>query len=517
MPKLLFINPSYKASYVSPTASILDPVFPTVGLLSLAAVAEKAGYEVAILDLSYQIYNWRVVADRLRDFKPDIVGLTGTTPLMNQIRDMSVLIKEQFPHILVVAGGAHVSALPKESLAESLLDVVVMGEGEATLGEICQGVPLEKIAGICYRDASGLTRQNPCRDFIPDLDQLPFPAWHLFDAQEYKNKISRILTRRVPSCMVEFSRGCLYTCDFCASKITMGHGYRKKSPQRCAAEVRRLYEYGWREFALTDDIFTSDKEWAKAVCQEIIKAKLDIIWTCTNGIRVESADTDLFRLMRQAGCYRVSFGLESGDESVLKAFGKGGAATLAQGKSAVQKAKKAGLDVSGFFLLGLSPDTEDSMRKTIEYASRLPLDMLKFGIAIGFPGTRMFYEYQAKGLIKSFDWEDYNVYTTRGLFAHPNLKFETVQEYVAQAYQKVIFGNPGFILRRIFHSLLSGDLYWDGYYGLKLALAHLFPRPQQAAQYYAPDRWPKYDFFQAKMTAAEFRKVKTAVPALNQG
>ena len=142
---------------------------------------------------------------------------------------------------------------------------------------------------------------------------------------------------------------------------------------------------GWREFMLADDIFTSDHSWAVRVCNAISESGADVAWSCTNGIRVESADEELFNAMRKAGCYRVSFGFESGNDEILKSFGKGGKATVEQGKVAVRKARAAGIDTNGFFLLGLSPDTEESMLDTIEFARALELDMLKFGITIAFP------------------------------------------------------------------------------------------------------------------------------------
>ena len=150
------------------------------------------------------------------------------------------------------------------------------------------------------------------------FDDLPIPAWHLYNPAEYRHKISRLLARRPPVTMAEFSRGCVYKCDFCASKITMALGYRKKSPERCAEEVKAMHRLGWREFMLADDIFSSDNRWATAVCEAICRSGIKMAWSCTNGIRVESADRKLFDAMQSAGCYRVSFGFESGDDSVFK-------------------------------------------------------------------------------------------------------------------------------------------------------------------------------------------------------
>jgi radical SAM superfamily enzyme YgiQ (UPF0313 family) len=508
--RCLLINPSYKASYGKAKVSIIDPVFPTVALLSLAAIAEKFGHEVAILDLSYVQYDWRLVEEKIKSFHPDIVAITGTTPLMNQIRDISVMVKRRFGGTRVIAGGVHVSALPKESLAESMLDMVIVGEGELTFADILNGTPPRDIPGIYYRAETGEIRENPPRPFIANLDDLPLPAWHLFDARMYKNKISRLLARRVPACMIEFSRGCIYKCDFCASKMTMALGYRKKSPERCAREVELLYRHGWREFALTDDIFTSDVRWAKEVCRKIIDTGLDVAWSCTNGIRVESADDELFQLMRKAGCYRVSFGFETGNDEVLKAFGKGGKASLAQGVTAVDLARKAKIDVSGFFMLGLSPDTEASMRDTVHYSRKLSLDMLKFGIAVPFPGTKMFKDYCRKSLVKSFNWDDYIIYTSKPLFTHPNLDFSTVKKYMKLAYRKAILANPKFIFRRIFHSIRSLELFWDIYYFFRFFFAPETNPESDGVSYFAKDTWPHFDFEKKGVALLDYRPARNA-------
>jgi anaerobic magnesium-protoporphyrin IX monomethyl ester cyclase len=327
MSSILLINPSYARSYGSAKASITDPIWPTLGLATIAAIPLQRGHKVVILDLSYRPYDWRLIKDKLQEVKPDIVGITATTPLMNQLRDISVLCKDLSNDILVVGGGAHVSALPVESMNESRLDILVAGEGDLTFGDICDGRPPQDIPGIYYRDSSGAIVSTGPRPLIDNLDDLPLPAWHLYDPQFYKDKISHLLAVSPPVTMAEFSRGCVFKCDFCASKITMGLGYRKKSPERCAEEVKVMHRLGWREFMLADDIFTSDNAWATRVCEAIIKRGVKMAWSCTNGIRVESANESLFRTMRAAGCYRVSFGFESGNDEVLKAFGKGGRAT----------------------------------------------------------------------------------------------------------------------------------------------------------------------------------------------
>lgn len=499
MARALLINPSYRDSYGSAKASMINPIYPTLSLLTTAAMAESRGHTIKILDMSYMQYDSRVVEEAVRSFRPDVVGVTATTPLMNQLRDMSVLIKDVSEDIVLVGGGSHVSALPAESLQESRLDIVAVGEGDYTFADIMDGDDWAEIPGIHYRKDGGIYATPP-RPFVKDLDDLPMPAWHLYRSAEYRNKISRMLCRRPPLTMVEFSRGCVFKCDFCASKNTMALGYRKKSPRRCAEEMKAVKAFGYNEVALADDIFTSDADWAKEVAEEIIRSGVKIAWTCSNGIRVESADAELFKTLARAGCYRVSFGFESGNDAVLKAFGKSGKASLEKGYKAVKLARAAGIEVNGFFMLGLSPDTEESMRETIEFARSLPLDILKFGITIAFPGTPMFREYRQKGLIRSYNWDDYFIYTEKVLFAHPNLDFEQVKEFAVLGYRHAVLTNPSFIARRLWRGIRTGEFFWDLYYFLRFVGSPPINHATHSAVYYAKDRWPTYDFANQPIT-----------------
>lgn len=505
MGTVLLINPSYSAtSYGSAKGAISNPIYPTLGLTTIAGEALRRGRKVHILDLSYRPYDWRTVKEEILRLKPDIVGITATTPLMNQLRDISVLCKDISRDILVVGGGAHVSAMPVESMKESMLDLALAGEGDVTFGELCDGYDPKGVQGLYFRGGDGEIVHTGSRPLVHNLDDLAMPAWHLYNPEEYRNRVSRILVRRPPGTIAEFSRGCVFKCDFCASKMTMALGYRKKSPERCAEEVKHLYRLGWREFMLADDIFTSDNEWATKVSEAIIRTGVPISWTCNNGIRVESADDRLFRTLRRAGCYRVSFGFESGNDEVLKGFGKGGRASLEQGRVAVRKARAAGIDTNGFFLMGLSADTEESLGDTIAYARSLELDTMVFGIAIAFPGTKMFSDYVREGLVRSFNWDEYHARTSEPLFAHRRISHEAIQRHLKRANREAILTNPAFILRRLKRGFRTGEFFWDVYYGLKFISApSAGPKAQYA--YYAEDRWPKYDFSRQPFQQREYQ------------
>ena len=511
--KVLLINPSYSASYGGSKTSIVNPVAPTLGLATIAATALERGHEVEILDMSWRPYNFELVRDHVIRFKPNIVGITATTPLMNQLRDISVLIKDISKDIIIVGGGSHPSALPQETLYESMLDAVFVGEADYSFADICDLKPFSDIAGLVYRK-KGKIFSTGLRTPIENLDDLPMPAWHLYNINDYY-KMSRLLARRLPIVMTEFSRGCVYRCDFCASKITLALGYRKKSPQRCAEEVKYMYSLGFKEFWLTDDIFTSDQKWSKQVCEAITATGVDMTWTCTNGIRVESADEDLFKSLRKSGCYRVAFGFESGNDEVLKSFGKGGRATIEQAGKAVQLARKTGIETIGYFLVGLSADTEKSMNDTIEFARTLPLDMMKSGVAIAFPGTKMFNNYVDKGLIRSFDWDEYMIFTAQDLFAHENLSFKTIQEYMTKFFRRCILFNPRFIWRRFIRGIRTREFFWDAYYALKF---YTLPATGNLVKsvYYSKKRWPIYDFNKTPPKPANYQIVRKTNPKIGK-
>jgi anaerobic magnesium-protoporphyrin IX monomethyl ester cyclase len=505
MANVLLINPSYVPSYGGARGGIINPIHPTLGLATIAATARERGHKVQILDLSWRPYDVQMIRDSILKAAPDIVGITATTPLMNQLRDMSVLIKDISQDIRIVGGGAHPSAMPLETLNESLLDAVFFGEADYSFADLCDGNDPASIKGIYYRKNGEILSTGP-RTPIENLDDLPMPAWDLYEIEDYR-QISRLLCRRPPVTMAEFSRGCVFKCDFCASKITMALGYRKKSPQRCAEEVRLMHRLGFREFMLADDIFTSDENWAIEVCEAITRTGIDMAWTCSNGIRVESAKKNLFDTLRKAGCYRVSFGFESGNDQVLKMFGKGGRASIEQGKTAVKTARKAGIDVTGFFMLGLSPDTEETMMDTINFARELPVDMMKFGISIAFPGTAMFNNYVKQDLVKSYDWDEYFIYTSQPLFNHAKLSYATIKRYMEIAHRRAIFQNPKFWLRRLWRGIRTGEFFWDAYYAVKY-----FSKPtisdKVGTVYYARERWPVHSYVQAPPVPAQYQTVR---------
>jgi anaerobic magnesium-protoporphyrin IX monomethyl ester cyclase len=473
----LLINPSYAGTYGSNEGGIAYPVYPILSLAAIGGALKQRGHTFRILDLSYRPYDPELIRDVLREEQPQVLGVTATTPLMNQARDISYIAREIDPDITTIVGGAHASAMPAETLGESVFDLVACGECDFVMADLLEGVDPADIGGLWRRADGDIVNTGPA-GLIGDLDDLPLPAWEDYPVESTR-MTSSLIARHQPVTSMEFSRGCIYSCDFCASKNTMGRGYRKKTPERCADELQRIQDLGFREAVLHDDIFTTDTRWAAAVCEAIIERGIDVAWTCSNGIRVDAVDERLFNLMKQAGCYRVYFGFETGNEDVLKEFGKGGQATLDKGIEAVDMARDAGLEPNGFFMVGLMPDTEESMQDTIDYARKVRLDAAKCGICVPYPGTPMFRALYDAGNIKSLDWDAYTVYNTAdNIFDHPTLDWDTVNRYFKRFYRQVYLMNPRYLVRRLRYLLRNGELWRN--VGFAFSFFRLLARSEQA-------------------------------------
>jgi radical SAM superfamily enzyme YgiQ (UPF0313 family) len=493
MGKALLINPSYFRTYGSNEGGIAFPVYPILSLAALGGALEQRGHDFTILDLSYRAYDPDLLRRVIREEKPDVVAVTATTPLANQMRDISFIAKDISPDILTIAGGAHASALPRETMGESNLDLVACGETDWVLADILDGRDHASIGGLYRREGDDIVANGPA-GLLEDLDDLAMPAWHRYPLESNK-KLSKLAARYTPATTIEFSRGCIFKCDFCGSKNTMGRGYRKKSPERCADEVELAHRLGFREVVLVDDIFTTDNEWAAEVCEAIIRRNVDVAWTCTNGIRVDSANLELFDLMKRAGCYRVYFGFESGNDEVLKAFGKGGRATLEKGITAVELARKAGLEPNGYFMVGLSGDTEATMQDTIDYARTVKLDTMKCGMCVPYPGTPMFKDLHRQGHIKTLDWDNYTVYNrAENIYDHPNLDWDTITEYFEKFYREAYLKNPAYMWRRLRFMVKNNEIFWNIFYSVKLwAMVRGKEKELQPEKYAFADRWRPLD------------------------
>ncbi|MDT8287035.1 MAG: radical SAM protein, partial [Elusimicrobiales bacterium] len=338
-----------------------------------------------------------------------------------------------------------------ETLAGSAADFGVIGEGERALLQLVGGEPPEKIAGLVRRDAaSGTVRQTP-PVFIDDLGSLPYPALDLYDISRYR--YPHVTCRRNPVASMETSRGCFGRCVYCNKNI-FGHKFRFKTPARVVDEMEHILGLGFREIHIVDDGFTTDLKRAAAICEEILRRGLSFPWYVRGGVRVDRVTPELLRLMKRAGCYRIPYGIESGDQGILNRARKG--ITVEQVRDAVRWARRAGMIIDGYFMIGLPGETEETIGKTLALAKELPLDYAKFALTVPLPGTVLFEEMYGKGQIKTRDWPRYNFASSPcELYSHDTLSWEELNRHYERLHRE-FFLRPGYIFRTALRALSEG-------------------------------------------------------------
>lgn len=416
------------------------------GLLCLAAVAERAGARVLVLDAAAENLTIEQTVGRLMPFEPDVVGISSTTIGIVASGRLAERIKEKWPRTLAIVGGCHVSALPEETLGEfASFDMAVLGEGEETLVEILARVEGGSdapggLAGTAVRKGD-VVEVNPRRELIGDLDSLPFPAWHLLEGFPEKYRPSQARLNRLPCASVVLTRGCPNQCVFCDRGV-FGNRCRGYSPEYAVRMLQQLRgNYGVREVLIEDDTFVISGKRVREFCERLIADEVDITWSCLG--RADRADPDLLRLMRRAGCWHISYGIESGDEEILSAMRKN--LDIGQIESAVRWSKEAGLRTKGFFMVGFPNESEESLAATRALAKRLPLDDITVMQLTPFPGSELYRIASDHGRFDR-DWRKMN--TLRTVFVPHGFTAESLDGARSRILREFYF-RPRILLRKL--------------------------------------------------------------------
>ncbi len=383
-----------------------------LNLCYLAAVARDAGAEVCIWDYDVEKFTERGLRSRLKQFSPEIVGVTMMTPASPRAARIAKAAKDMLPDVLTVAGGPHASALPEQVLEEFPdFDLTVFGEGEETFREIVEksaSRDFSRVRGLAYRTGDRTVR-NAARPVMKDLDSLPLPARGVLPLGLYRGQSYRGFSRDFLNIAeVATSRGCPNECIFCAIQVTHGTGVRFRSAENVAGELHHLVEnYGTNHVVFLDDTFTLKPDRLR----EIMKAlkALSLTWNCTT--RVDSVDAGMLRDMVRHGCRGVAFGVESGSPRVLGLIGK--RINVEQVKKAFRAAHEAGVpNIEADFILGVHPtETERDIAATEHLISEIQPTTLFLSVAVPYPGTPLWSMMREEELIEPDpDWEDFVMY-----------------------------------------------------------------------------------------------------------
>jgi radical SAM superfamily enzyme YgiQ (UPF0313 family) len=390
-----------------------------LGMLFLASFLEKHGVNVHIVDSEFEALNIMDVIARIEKIAPDLVGLTSTTVAFKNTIKLAEAIKKSRGNVPITIGGCHVTSNPEETLNYSCFDYGVIGEGEETLLELARAISrkenISAIKGIVYRNRGDHhIIQTPRRPYVSDLDELPLPAYHLLDdVESYHPPLGCYRYRPVFSMIT--TRGCPNRCIFCDNSV-FGRKIRYHSAEYVLKAIQMLLDrYGAKEIAFVDDTFTVNRNRLLRILKLIKKEKVNFAWTCM--ARVDTLDYELLKLMKDAGCWQISVGIESGDQKILDLIKKG--IRIEQVRRVANWGHSLGISMKGFFMVGHISETKESIATTINFAKSIPLTDVVVTIATPMKGSEFYTLANKYGDLRMSDYSSFSywepVFVPKGL------------------------------------------------------------------------------------------------------
>jgi anaerobic magnesium-protoporphyrin IX monomethyl ester cyclase len=370
---ILLVNPFYKNARVR--------VVFSAGLGYIAENLKVAGFEYDVLDMSLG-YSYRHLKQKINRCKPDLVGISMMTHRYKNTYALIKTIKKDFPGIDIVVGGPHISLFREEVLKDCpQIDFGVVLEGEESIVQLCQGNQINSISGLIFR-REGKIIYNGDRSVIKNLDEIPFPRYEKFE-------LNKSINKNINALPIVSSRGCPGACSYCPVKRSIGTTFRTRTPQNIISELNYWYQIGYRRFSFADDNFTLIRERVYGLCQLIKERKFqNLKLSCDNGIRADTVDKDLLLLMKEAGFYRIAFGVEAGNNKILKYLNKQEDIEII--KKSIADACALGFEVDLFFLVGSPGETKDDLEDSFRIALTYPIKTAYFYNIIPFPETELF-------------------------------------------------------------------------------------------------------------------------------
>jgi radical SAM superfamily enzyme YgiQ (UPF0313 family) len=451
------IIPAWRPHELFPRATAGSQInyWQPLGILYVAAVLKRAGHEVRFYNGAFLTHE--EILRGVGEFGPRFAGIYSTTFGWYKAMDTAESVKRLNPEIFTCAGGPYPIALQERCLHDCAhFDAVVTGEGEHTVPEMLarleSGRDPEGVLGVAFRRGLEIVK-NPPRPLIEDLDSLPFPARELLhDSESYRPPPGTY--RRKPVTVLMTARGCDRKCLFCFQidkrRRAGVRGVRFRSLGNVLAEIEHCLDRGYREIKFLDDTLVADYDRALRLAREIKARGLDFTWfasACVNQV-----DEPLLQAFREAGCWAVLLGAESGAQRNLNAVRKG--ATLDHTRAAVRAAKRAGLRVSVPFLFGIPGETYEDGLKTIEFATELDPDLANFHAVTPFPGTDLHENFVKYGTIS----RDLRDYTYQGAAFVPYTMTRAQIHELRQLAFRRFYSRPRFLARALLRLRNANDL-----------------------------------------------------------
>ncbi len=437
-------------------------VWPQVSLAQMAALL-LPNYKLKIVDANAERMGWEEFSKLIDKYQPKYYLTQVTAPTLEN--DMYGCFLAKSRGVTTIAFGTHVTPIPRESMRPyPSLDYVLVGEPDLSIRDLLDhlegkiddrsqviltlftehdpsyepavnedgSVDLHGIKGLAWRDGNEIVVNSP-RPFIKDLNDLPIPKHELLPLQKYRMPLIK-----GPFTFIVTSRGCPAGCTYCIKHVSYQYSTRLRSPELIMQELWQLKKMGINTIHMYADLFTINRDQVVDLCQRMIAEDIDLRWMCNS--RVDFVDEEMLQLMGQAGCWLISWGIESGNEQILKHAHKG--ANPAKAERALLWAKKAGIKNWGYFIIGLPGETEETIRETIEFSKKLPLDIALFHVAAPYPGTPFFFEVIENGWFRpGTRWEQVDM--DKGtVLDYPDLSAERLLYWQKRAWREWAF-RPG--------------------------------------------------------------------------
>lgn len=445
--KILLINPPplSKGKFVKEgrcQSRAGGELWPPVTLAIMAQGLRGRGYDIKLIDGQAEPMDLKDIKILSETERYDAAIVNSTTVTFFDDIETAKAIKNGCKRTVIILYGTHVTALPEDALKYDEVDIVLRQDPEFSAMEVIESLKEKKqqasIKGISYKDGEKICN-NENTDLSRDLDDLPYPALDLLDNEAYRlPKTGNRFT------IIRTSRGCPFMCTFCTSRLYYGNKWRTRSVDNVIGEIERdIKEYGIKDYLFNSETFNFNKQWVMEFCQKLITKGIGIRWMCNT--RVDTLDDEMLGMMKKAGCWLLSIGIESGDERILKTVKKG--INLQKAEEAVKLTKKHGLQTIAYFILGLPGENKESLKNTINFAKKLNATYVRFFKAVPFPGTEFRTFAEKEGWIKSNDWAKYDQ-ADCAVYELPEINNKMLLSSIRKAYIS-FYLRPSFIYQQI--------------------------------------------------------------------
>jgi anaerobic magnesium-protoporphyrin IX monomethyl ester cyclase len=471
--KVFFIVPPekfYIESYVTRKLDKGREFRQKLGILYVAGtLREQSSFEVDVIDSLADGLDSSDIRRIVKEEKPDIVGFSVLTFNLLDCLDVAKIIRDVSPNTKICFGGFHPTIYPQETLDFPEVDYIVFGEGEATFKELVEAIDkggnietrLSSIDGIGWKNSFGAGCLNKARKAAPKLDEITMPAHDLIDLEKY----TVVLANDSKVASMQTSRGCPSKCTFCDIRLTR---FRFRSAENVLEEIEYLKSRGINEFFLVDDQFTSNKERVLKLCQLLIDKNIDIKFKISS--RIDRVDIEMLSLLKQAGCYRIHYGIESGSQRLLDYMEK--EITLDQIRETVKSTKEVGIEIFAYMMIGIPTETIEDINKSINLISELKPNHVNYSICTPFPKTALY----ERALQQSDDPDDYWLEFAKN--PHPDFKIRTLNDNFSESELRTIqdralrsfYTSPVIIFRELIKTRSAKQLFTKAKIGLKLIL-----------------------------------------------